>query len=240
MKLPEPIKTPKGVSYSDAPQGSPEWVTSRYGRIGASQLYKWMLRALVTDKETKEKTRTGAHLQGHKDLEREKAFEKAFQVPFNRYVTGAMQQGIDNEDFVRDQYSSQMGVVVEKAGAFYDDYSVASPDGLIATEGGMEIKWLQDSTFAEVVSTGKPLEEHYYQVQGNLRLSGRKWWDYVAANGSTGAFIVIRIERDKDLIKLIDSEVKAVADVEPLKKDHVFQFTNGAPVNITTEEEPWA
>lgn len=239
MKLPEPIKTPKGVLYSEAPQGSPEWVQSRYGRIGASELHPWMLRALVTDKETKQKTRTGAYLKGHHDLVKQKAFEITFNTTFHKFVTGAMQQGIDNEDFVRDQYGHHIGEPVQKAGAFYDEFSVASPDGLIGTEGGVEIKWLQDATWAEIVASATVPEEHYYQCQGNLRLSGRKWWDYVAANGSTGRFIVLRVYRDEQLIAEISKAVEEVKDIKPLKTDNVFEFTNGVPANIETEDQKW-
>lgn len=224
-----PITAPKGVDYSDAPQGSPEWIKSRFGRIGASELFRWMAVS----------KRDGKPLKSRYDLERQKAFELAFKVPFSKFVTSAMQEGIDNEAYVRDQYGSQMGVVVRKAGAFYDKWSVASPDGLIGEDGGIEIKWLQDSNWTEVVVSGKPLTEHYYQIQGNLRLSGRKWWDYVAANGNTGRFIVIRVERDEELIKQIDSVVREVENVEPLQADSVFEFTGNVPQVQAEGDNPW-
>lgn len=219
----------KGVDYSEAPQGSPEWVKIRAGRIGASQLYKWM----ATSK------RDGKPLQSRKDLEREKAFEKAFNVPFSRYVTAAMQAGIDNEDFVREQYAAKMGVQVEKVGAFYDKHSVASPDGLIGLDGGLEIKWLQDSNWTIVAESGKPLDEHYYQIQGNLRLSGRQWWDYVAANGSTGRFIIIHIERDSELIGRITESVKEVELIEALELNNVYEFSGVMPEAAAESETIW-
>jgi len=239
-KLSNQITGAKGAEYSDAPQGSPEWIALRPCRIGASELHPWMLRALVTDKETKVKTRTGAYLSGRKGLERQKAFEKAFNVSFSRYVTGAMQEGIDNEAFVRDQYAQQMKVEVVKAGSFYDKWSIASPDGLVGTDGGIEIKWLQDTNWTEVVETNRPLEEHYYQIQGNLRLSGRKWWDYVAANGNTGRFVVITIERDEELIAEIDREVRTVEDIAPLEPSNIFQFTETVPAAQLESGDVWA
>jgi len=182
--------------------------------------------------------RDGKPLKARTDIEREIAFEKAFNASFSKFVTGAMQAGIDNEDFVREQYSAQTKNEVETAGCFYSDHFIASPDGLIGLDGGLEIKWLQDTNWTEVVTSGKPLDEHYAQIQGNLYASSRTWWDYVAANGNTGRFIVIRIERDEDMIAEIAESVKAVQDVAPLKADGLYEFTDSAPVT-TTNEKIW-
>lgn len=227
MKL-TTITAPTGVNYSDAPQKSPEWIALRPGRVGASELKDWMGRALVKNKDTGEKERTGAPLKPRTDLERKKAFEKAFNVSFNTFVTPAMQEGIDNEAFVRKQYELSTGTDVTPAGAFYDDWSIASPDGLIGEVGGLEIKWLQDANWTEVVISGQPLEEHHYQIQGNLRLSGRTWWDYVAANGNTGRFVTIRVQRDEKLIAEIDASVREIDDVTPLDVTSVQEFTSEA------------
>lgn len=224
------VNAPKGVDYSAAPQRSPEWLALHVGRVGASDLYRWMAVS----------KRDGKPLKSRSDLEREIAFGKTFNVPFSKYMTGAMQAGIDNEDFVRDQYSSALGVAVSPAGAFYDKWSVASPDGLIGEDGGCEIKWLQDTNWTEVAVTNAVIDSHYYQIQGNLRLSGRKWWDYVAANPNTGRFIVIRVNRDEELIKDITKSVKEVEKVEKLKPEHIFEFTASVPQPVISEgENPW-
>lgn len=225
MKI-KTITGAKGFDYDAAPQRSPEWVQQHTGRVGASQLGRWLS---VSKKD-------GKPLKARQDLEKEIAFAKAFNQPFSTYTTSAMQAGIDNEGFVRDQYSSQMGVVVTEAGAFYNDYFIASPDGLIGDDGGLEIKWLQDTNWAEVVLSNSPLSEHYLQIQGNLYASGRTWWDYIAASANTGRFVVIRVERDEKLIAEIAESVKAVADIAPMNTDGVFQFSE-APT--TTNEEIW-
>lgn len=218
----------EGTSYLDAPQGSPEWIAGRLGKVGASELHKWMAVAKRPDKD-------GFHkpLQARIDLERQLAFEKAFGVPFTFYMNGAMQDGIDNEDFVRKEYEKATGNKVQVVGAFTDAYSVASPDGLVADDGGIEIKWLKDNSWSQVVATQKPYSgssgDHYLQIQGNLRLSGRKWWDYVAGNESTGRFIILRIERDEELISKISESVKDVENVEPMGTDNVFEFSTAAP-----------
>lgn len=223
-------KGAKGFEYSDAPQKSPEWLAIRAPRVGASELSAW----LAVDK------RNGKPLKARTDLEREKAFAKAFNTPFSRFTTDAMQAGIDNESFVRDQYSSAMGVAVEKAGCFYNDHFVASPDGLVGKDGLVEIKWLWDNKFTEVLTSQQPLPEHYLQIQGQLWASGREWCDYIVANGNTGRFTVIRVTPDEETIKRIADSVPAVADIKPLTTDGVFEFTSGAPVAQIGGENPWS
>ena len=222
ITLPEPAK---GFYYSDEPQRSPWWIANRIGKIGASDLHRWMAVS----------KRDGKPRKARLDLEREIAFEKAFNTPFSMFTTAAMQEGIDNEAFVRSEYESQSGNKVQEVGCFYNDHFVASPDGLIGEDGGLEIKWLQDNSWSEVIATGKPYSgssgDHNLQIQGNLYASGRKWWDYVAANPNTGRFIVIRVERDEDIIAGIAESVQDVKHVEPLKTEGVFEFSTSIPVN---------
>lgn len=209
----------KGFDYSPAPQRSPEWLAIHVGRVGASDLYRW----LAVGK------RDGKPLKARLDLEREIAFARSFRTPFSRYATGAMLDGIANEDFVRDQYSSQMGTPVEKCGCFYNDYFVASPDGLVGDDGCLEIKWLQDNNFTAVLESQQPLPDHYLQMQGQLWATGRAWCDYVAANGNTGRFVVITVKRDEDVIKQIAESVPAVADITPMATDGIFAFSGTVP-----------
>lgn len=220
------IKAGEGFTYDDSPQRSPEWVKIRASRIGASQLGDWMAVGV-----------NGKPLKSRTDLEREVAFAKTFNQPFSRFVNGAMQAGIDNEDFMADQYSSAMGTPLEKCGCFYNDYFVASPDRLVGDDGLVEIKWLQDAAFTNVVSTGEPGKSHNLQMQGQMWATDRKWCDYVVGSANTGRFVVITVKRDEDTIKRIADSVVAVKDIEPLKTDGVFEFTSGAP--IVNNERIW-
>lgn len=221
------IKATKGFEYDDSPQKSPQWLAIRAPRIGASQLGAYMGKGVK-----------GQYLAPRKALEREIAFSKAFNVPFSKFVNDAMRAGTDNEDFVADQYSSQMGVAVTKVGCFYNDNFVASPDGLVGDEGLIEIKWLFDNSWSTVIEANEPEPDHYLQMQGQLWATGRKWVDYVAANGNTGRFIILRVIRDEETIAEIAEEVKAVADIEPMQTANLFEFSSRAP-ELTTEGNIW-
>lgn len=222
------ITAPKGFQYSDAPQRSPEWLDIRAPRLGASEIGKYMAKGVK-----------GQYLAGRKEVEKKIAFSKAFKVPFEGYVNSAMQAGIDNEDFIADQYSSLMGVALTKLGCFYNKWFVASPDrGIVGANAGVEIKWLYDQEWSELVLTGFPKQEHFDQMQGQMWATGWDYVDYVAGNGNTSKFYVVRINRNEDRIKEIAAEGPSVLAIEPMETKDVFDFSTTAPEikNVSFEE----
>lgn len=203
------ITAAKGFRYSPEPQGSPGWVEMRVGKITASRLKDWLAVGVK-----------GQPLKARADYERELAFEMQFKTPFSRFVTAAMEEGILAEEQVKQQYSSTMGVVVQPVGAFYNDKFVASPDGLVGDKGLIECKWLYDTSFSDVLANGVP-DDYNLQIQGQLMASGRDWCDFVAANGNTGYFKVIRVARDEAIIQKIKDSLDGLGNI-----DHTFN-TNG-------------
>lgn len=226
VKIETPVKPAKGFDYSDAPQRSPEWLSIRATRIGASEIGKYMAKGVK-----------GQYLAGRKEVEKKVAFSKAFGVPFSGFTTSAMQAGIDNEDYMADQYSSAMGVVLDKVGCAYNDWFVASPDrAIVGQNGGVEIKWLQDNEWAELILTGFPKQEHYDQMQGQMWAFGWDFVDYVAGNGNTGKFYVVRINRNDKRIAEIQEERDSVLAIEPMETGNVFDFSSPAPSAAEPEE----
>lgn len=218
------VKVAKGFHYSNAPQKSPEWLEIRAPRIGASEIGAYMAKGVK-----------GQYLAGRKDIEKKIAYSKAFGVPFEGYVNGAMQAGIDNEDFVAQQFAANAGVELAKVGCAYNEWFVASPDRhVVGQNGGVEVKWLYDKEFSELVSTGSPKSEHYDQMQGQMWAFGWDFVYYVAGNGNTKKFFVVLIERDNDRIAEIEAEGESVLAIEPLTNSNVFDFTTAPPLPTVT------
>lgn len=210
----------------DAPQGSPEWVEARVGKVTASRLKDWLAVGVK-----------GQPLKARADYERELAFEVEFKVPFERFVTNAMLQGQEMEEFLKRQYEQHYNVIIRPVGAYYNDAFVASPDGEIDGDGLIECKWVYDTTFSEVLTEGVK-DDHMLQIQGQLWASGRKWCDYVVGNGHTGKFVVIRVERDEEIIKRIEDSLKDHKLSVWVKADNVFDFTEQPKLSaITVDEE---
>ena len=215
----------KGFTYSAAPQRSPEWIAIRAPRIGASEIGAYMAKGVK-----------GQYLAGRKEIEKKIAYAKAFGVPFQGFVNGAMQAGIDNEDFITQQYAQQQGVEVEQVGCAYSDWLVASPDGKIkGQKGGVEIKWLFDKEFAELLLTGFPKNEHYDQMQAQMLAFDWEFVDYAAGNGNTSSMYIVRVNRNNDRIAEIEAERESVLAIEPMKTEGVYKFTSEAP-SMTVEE----
>lgn len=209
----------KGFTYSAAPQRSPEWIAIRAPRIGASEIGAYMAKGVK-----------GQYLAGRKEVEKKIAYAKAFGVPFEGFVNGAMQAGIDNEDFIGEQYAAQQGVKIEKVGCAFNEWLVASPDrAIVGQNGGVEIKWLYDKEFAELLLTGFPKNEHYDQMQAQMLAFGWKFVDYAAGNGNTNSFYVVRIKRNQKRIDEILEEGDSVLAIEPMMTESVYKFSSEAP-----------
>jgi predicted phage-related endonuclease len=213
--------------YSEAPQRSPEWIEIRTGKVTASRLKDW----LATSKSG------GKPLKARLDYEKELAFEREFNVPFERFVTAAMQQGQLMEEFLKRQYEKQFDVIVRPVGCYYSDSFVASPDGEVDGDGLVECKWVYDSSFSDVLTEGAP-EAHMLQMQGQLWASGRKWCDYVVGNQHTGKFTVIRVARSEEVIKAIEDSLKDPKLSVWVKSVNVFDFSEQpklSPLNLDKE-----
>ena len=219
-------KAAKGFTYSDAPQGSPEWVQSRHAKVTASRLGDWLAVG-----------KNGKPLKRRTDYEVEIAYERQFKVSFQKFVTKAMQDGIDYEQNLADAYSSALGVPVEKCGFFYSDKFGASPDRLVGDDGLIECKVLGDNSFADVLQHGVP-DDHYLQIQGQLLATGRKWCDYVAGNLNTSKFKVIRVEPDTDTIKRIRDSLSDLDNiVSEFDTEQLYDFTNTPQVEYQPVDE---
>lgn len=189
--------------YSGAPQRSPEWYKLRQGKVTASRLSDWLAVSRAKGKE-------GTPLKARTDYEKELMYERQFGVSYNFFVSDAMQDGIDFENFARKQYEQESGNAVLECGAWYNDAFVASPDGTVGEDGLIEIKIVRDNTFTDILIDGVP-DKHMKQIQGQLWASGRKWCDYVAMNLNTKKFIVIRVDANIE-----DHEYLAEAVTEQL------------------------
>jgi predicted phage-related endonuclease len=176
--------------YFDGEQRSPEWYALRLGKVTASQLWAWLA-------VSKAKDGAGKPLKARLDYEKELLFERRFNTSFENFVSEAMQDGIDYEDYARHQYQEVTGNSVEECGAWYNDYFCASPDGVVGEDGLLEVKIVKDNTFTEILTSGVP-DKWWKQCQGQLWASGRKWCDFVAVNFNTKKIKIIRVLPDKE------------------------------------------
>ena len=218
--------------YFGGMQKSPEWFALRLGKVTASRLVDWLA-------VSKAKATLGAPLKPRLDYEKELLFERQFGVSYDNFVTPAMQEGIDFENFARQQYEKISGIPVDECGAWYNDVFVASPDGVMRDAqnrviGLLEIKVLRDTSFTEVLVSGVP-DKHYKQIQGQLWASGAEWCDYVAINLNTRKIKIIRVERDQEMIDWIELTLTEKLVTAELDTENVYDFMDELPENLETE-----
>lgn len=232
----KPVHDPLAFIYSGAPQRSPEWLAAKRGRIGASSLWRWLA-------VSKAKGKVGTPLKERLDYEKELMFERQFGVSFSVYVNSAMQEGIDFEQYAAEEYARLNDVMLVEVGCWYNDYIAVSPDRLVFPKGSnsadfdnaigaIEVKIVKDNTFTEILVSGVP-DKHYKQIQGQLWATGLPWCDYVALNFNTKKFVVIRVERDEEMIDYMKLSVqeKLVVD-EFVLQDRVFDIAQAIPEDV--------
>lgn len=191
-------------------QGSVEWQEARCGCATASRF---------SDVLAKIKSGESASRRNYRA---EIVVERLTKIPTEHFTTAEMRRGTEQEPYARMAYEALTGAFVEEVG-FVRHPTIAcagaSPDGLIGTEGGLEIKCPNTAQHINALLNGMD-PDHVAQVQGNMWVSGRKWWDFVSFDNRMPAHLqlyVVRVNRDDAYIAKLEAEVKTfLASVDEL------------------------
>jgi len=215
----------------DVKQGSGEWLSLRLGIVTASEM-----KALVTPKGA---IRTG---DGPQSYLFRKVAEHVLGYPIKDGGSWATEQGTLLEMEARPWYAFSRDCEVATPGfCTTDDGRLGcSPDGLVGPDGGLEIKSFQPEHALQVLMENCVPEDNIVQVQTNIMVCGRQWWDFLSYSRQFPA-VVIRVYPDEKIQKAIRDAhaaflVKfdaAVAKVNELRAD---QFAND-PRRLAHEKE---
>lgn len=160
------------IAHTEYGQGSQEWIEAHCGIPTASEF-----KNLVTDKGEIRKWSTQ---MPNTYLCRKLAEKWGGPLPgFSAYAT---EQGHFLEDKAIPMYELEYEVKIDRvAFCTTDDGRIGcSPDGLIGTDGGIEVKSLELPHHIEVVLGGVLPEEFAWQVHGSMLVTGRPWWVFYA------------------------------------------------------------
>ncbi len=145
--------------------------------------------------------------------------------PSETYTSPAMELGVEREPVARAQYEALTGNFVTEVGfCLHDSLPCGvSPDGLIDTNGGLEIKCPKERTHAEYLALPAEPPAYTAQIQGCLWVTGRQWWDFVSFNPAfpPNARLVMRrvlrddayIDRLADAVASFSAEVAGTVDL---------------------------
>lgn len=153
-------------------QRSDEWRLARAGKLTAS-CFVDIISMTKGGKPTAERSK----------LMRKLAFERLAGIPAHEIGGKALNWGTEVEGPAVQTYELITGNIVKESEFLRHpryDFIGSSPDGLVGAEGGIEIKSPHDEgVHINTWLSGMP-EEHMAQVQGNMFVTGRQWWDFIS------------------------------------------------------------
>ena len=190
-------------------QGSDEWLAARCGKVTASRM---------ADLLAKTKTGYGASRANYMA---ELIAERLTGVPAEKFTNAAMQWGTANEGDARTAYEFHTDCDVTEVG-FVPHPGIlmagASPDGLVADDGLVEIKCPNTATHIDTLLSGAVAGKYVTQMQFQMACTGRAWCDFVSFDPRMPddlRLFVRRVPRDNTAIADMEAEiVKFLAELD--------------------------
>jgi putative phage-type endonuclease len=193
-------------------QGDEAWLADRLGKVTASAVYRIC-----------QKTKAGKPTAEYQKYMNELLGERLTREPKDFFKTKSMVFGTESEPQARAAYEFRTDNQVEDAG-FVDHPHIAmagaSPDGLVGSDGLIEVKCPDTSTMvaymAQFMADGGIEEKYLMQMQWQMACTGRAFCDYVVfdprVKDPSLQMFVTRIPRDPAMIADMEAEVIAFQD----------------------------
>ncbi len=152
-------------------QRTDEWFAARLGKVTASRIADVMA-----------KTKSGPSAS-RTNYMAELIVERLTGKAGDSYQNASMIWGTNTEPLARAAYEAHRGVLVEETGFVPHPYIAmagASPDGLVGTDGLVEIKCPNTATHIDTMMTEKVPMKYILQMQWQMLCTGREWCDFVS------------------------------------------------------------
>jgi hypothetical protein len=180
----------------DVEQGEADWFQCRLGIPTASKFATVMAKGEGKTRSEYMRTLAGEILTGE---------------PAESFTNIHMERGKTMEDEARETYAFLEGVEIQRVGFIRNGNKGASPDSLLGTSGGLEIKTALPKIQIDRLERDRLPPEHRAQVQGNLWVSEREFWDFVSYWPKL-PMLTIRVYRDETFIKEMSDEIDRFND----------------------------
>lgn len=189
------------VNSPELIQGSDAWFAERLGKVTASR---------VADVIAKTKTGPAASRANYMA---QLVCERLTGEAAESFTSKEMQWGTDQEPNARSAYEFRTDATVELVGFVHHPKiadSGASPDGLVAADGLLEIKCPNSATHIETLLGRAVPGKYITQIQWQLACTGRQWCDYVSFDPrmpESMSLFVARVARDPGMIADLEKQV---------------------------------
>ena len=155
--------------FVDVNQNTDEWFAMRAGRLTSSNLGKIMANFGKAFGEPAKKYAQSI------------ANEQITGVPISSdYSNAHMERGHEQEPIARMSYENQTFCDVTNGGFFESSFVGCSPDGLVGTNGVIEIKSVISNVHYASIKRQSLDPTYKWQCIGNLMFTGRDWLDFIS------------------------------------------------------------
>ena len=165
------------IEYIDVKQGTDDWLNARLAIPTASQFHRILTPARLQLSAGWEEYAAELCIEwftGAPDADRQEMMESNYWI----------ERGTELEPQARRAYEVITGIDTWQTGIIRRDFEWgrvgASPDGIIADDGLLELKCPSGTQHILYAARGGLPQKYLLQVQGQLWASGRAWADFVS------------------------------------------------------------
>jgi putative phage-type endonuclease len=182
-------------------QQTNEWYEARLGKVTASR---------VADVIAKTKTGYSASRDNYMA---QLICERLTGQKGESFTNAAMEHGTQTEPLARSAYENARSLLVKEVGFINHpriEMSGASPDGLVAEDGLVEIKCPNTATHIDTLLSGKVPTKYITQMQWQMLCCQRKWCDFVSFDNRLPEHLqlfVQEVEFDPEYAAMLEKEV---------------------------------
>lgn len=201
-------------------QRSPEWFEARKGKVTASRIGD-ILNTI----------RNGNWAASRKHYAAQLVSERLSDKPPEPFTNEYIEWGIAQEAPAKEAYIKATGNAVDEVG-FINHPTIASagasPDGLIAHDGLLEIKCPTTATHIERLLGADIPESYRLQMLWQMACTGRRYCDFVSFDPRLPEdmqLFTLRFDRDDQEIERVEREVEIfLREVEEIERALLEKF----------------
>jgi putative phage-type endonuclease len=182
-------------------QQTNEWYEARLGKVTASRVADVIA-----------KTKTG-YSTSRDNYMAQLICERLTGQKGESFTNAAMEHGTQTEPLARSAYENARNLLVKEVG-FINHPRIkmagASPDGLVAEDGLVEIKCPNTATHIDTLLSGKVPTKYITQMQWQMLCCQRKWCDFVSFDNRLPEHLqlfVQEVEFDPEYAAMLEKEV---------------------------------
>jgi len=190
----------------DCEQRTDEWRQLRIGKVTGSRICDVLAEIKKGEAASRRNYRA------------EIVVETLTGIASEGFISKEMQWGMDTEPFARAAYELQQDVEVTTVGfathPLIERFG-ASPDGLVGTDGLVEIKCPNTATHLDYLLNGVAPADYEPQMLAEMACTGRQWCDFVSFDPRLPSHLQLFVRRFHwDEARITEIETKVVKFIE--------------------------